>query len=500
MRTAEQTSRTRQKLRETFLMLARLLGLLLTPFLISLVFVLCYCGPNILRGFACILNSDLKLASGPKTRVELGVEGKRIFYPYDLGEQISRVILRNCGERPRWWSLDFWVNPDAQNRVSVQNLPSTGTRDGIIRLFKGRRDPDRVDLAILQDGIIVDGELARLNLDDPDQIQALAHLYRSVFCVFTPRDATYKMLSAMPKRGVRAYLGQEGSGARYLTQLVLNHYKIECEDVHPDWSPDRVARAMTSQLREGRDFDVAFVLDKRDSGVIRAFVGSNHFDLVSLDAVDDLFRAVDMLRGSTATRSVALGKGSLSEQQASTPSREVTTIETQTILACSADLPPWDAYRVTQALNEHFKDLGLGSDTAVQVPKADPGSSFDYPIHAGAARYYRTGGASDSFPYQVLVVAIGASVATMAYWNSLAMKLRADRIIRRIDLILAEYHDDLARIARDLTAIKIRAVLLFKEGRLNKEGYERINEYVTMFHKVADGSVVDHPYAQAAGS
>ena len=90
------------------------------------------------------------------------------------------------------------------------------------------------------------------------------------------------------------------------------------------------------------------------------------------------------------------------------PSRVVTSIETQTILACSADLPEWDAYRVTRTLNEHFKELGLGSETAAQVPQADPGSSLDYPIHNGAARYYRMGATSESFPYQVLVVAIGA--------------------------------------------------------------------------------------------
>ena len=71
---------------------------LLAPFVISLVFILCYCGTNLHRGLACIIDSRLKMASGPKTRSELGVEGKRVFYPYELGEQITRVIHRNCGE------------------------------------------------------------------------------------------------------------------------------------------------------------------------------------------------------------------------------------------------------------------------------------------------------------------------------------------------------------------------------------------------------------------
>jgi TRAP-type uncharacterized transport system substrate-binding protein len=458
---------------------------LLAPFLVSVIFVACYCGPNIFRGFACLAESHLTLASGPKTRPEFGIQGRQTFYPYELGEQISRVIRQNCGDLPRWWSLDFWVNPDAQDRVTVKNLPSSGTRDGIVRLFKNPKDPDHVDLAILQDGLIVDGDLADLNQAEPDKIHALVHLYKSVFCVFGRRDASYKSLGEMRGRPVRAFLGQSGSGSRYLTQFVLRHYGIECLDVHPDWSPDRVARAMTSDGPEGNEFDLAFVLDKIDSGVVRTFVDSGHFDLVSVDGIDDLFRSVDMLRASTTTKAIALDKGSLSEQN-SVPSRRVTSIETQTILACSADLPDWDAYQVTRTLNEHFKGLGIGAEQAAQAPQADPGSTFDYPIHGGAARYYRRGITAEAFPYQALVVAIGASVALIAYWNSLSSKRRADRVTRRIDAILEDNHEDPDGIVRKLHAMKVRAVLQYKEGQINKEGYDRVNEYIGMFYKVMD--------------
>ena len=420
---------------------------LLAPFVISLIFILGYCGPNFRRGLACIVDSGLKLASGPKTRTELGADGQRVFSPYELGEQIGRVIHRNCGGRPHWWGLDFWVNPDAQNRVTVKNLPSFGTRDGIVRLFKNRQDVEHVDLAILQDGLFIDGELDGLNEAEPDQIHALVHLYKSIFCVFARRGVGYSSLGELRGRTVRAYLGQTGSGGRYLTQRVVSHYGIKSEEIHSDWSPDRVARAMTSNSKEGDEFEIAFVLDKIDSGVVRAFIESGRFDLVSVDGVDDLFRSVDMLRVSSASKPITLGKGSLSEEKA-VPSRAVTSIETQTILACTAELSDWDAYRVTRTLNEHFKELGLGSETAAQVPQSDPGSGFDYPIHNGAARYYRTGVVSETFPYPVLVAAIGASIALLAYWNSLMLKRRGDRITERVDTILSTYYDDPDRTAR----------------------------------------------------
>jgi TRAP-type uncharacterized transport system substrate-binding protein len=472
---------------------ARSLAPVLAPFLVSLAFILFYCGSNIYRGVACIRDSHLILASGPKTRSELGSQGRRIFYPYELGEQISRVVHRNCGDRPRWWSLDFWVNPDAQNRMRVENRPSAGTRDSIVRLFKRHRDPNHIDLAILQDGLIVDEELRKLDEAEPDRIQALAHLYRSVFCVFRRRDAPYDTLGGMRGRNVPAYLGQQGSGARYLTQRVLADAHVECRDVHPDWSPDRVARAMTSDSPEGNAFEVAFVLDKADSGVIRTFVESGRYDLVSVDGVDDLFRADEVFRSSTTMKPLTLARGSLSEKQ-SLPSRVVTTMETQTILACSADLPDWDAYQLTRTLNEHFRELGLGAEAAAQVPQSDPGSSFDYQIHEGAARYYRRGVAAESFPYQVLVVAIGASVALIAYWNAIVLKRRADRIARRIDSVLLRHRDDPAHAARELGALKVRAVLDYKDGRLNKEGLERIFEYL----KLTDFWPAAHAHRDAA--
>src|SRR5262249_50872440 len=160
------------------------------------------------------------------------------------------------------------------------------------------------------------------------------------------------------------------------------------------------------------------------------------------------------------------------------PSRDVTTIETQTVLASSSDLPDWDAYQVTRTLIEHSKELGLGPEPAEPVPPWDPGSSFDYPVHPGAVRYYRHREKVESFPYQVLVVAIGASVALVVYWQSLVMKWRADRVAERVDAALLHHHEDPHLVLRRLNAAKLRAAILYKEGRINKEGFERVCEHV----------------------
>jgi TRAP-type uncharacterized transport system substrate-binding protein len=469
---------------------------LLGPFFVSLVFILLYCGPNVPRGLACLMRSHLLLASGPRSRPELGPDVSKTFYIHHLGGRISQVVQKYCSRRPCWWSLDFWVDPDPHDVVSVENLPSNGTEDGVRRLLARRGDPDRVDLAILQDGLIADGAFPRPGDGEGGRIRSLVLLHRSVLCVFARKGRPVTRLGDLQKRKARVYSGQMGSGARRLAQKVLAHFQVDYQDACPDRSPDEVARAMTGggESWEGEPIDVAFVLDKLDSGVIRTFAQSGRFDLVSVEGAEDLFCNDDLFRSSSTIRPVVLLKATLSKA-GDLPSRDVTTIETQTVLASSSDLPDWDAYQVTRTLIEHSKELGLGPEPAEPVSPWDPGASFDYPVHPGAVRYYRHQERVESFPYQVLVVAIGASIALVVYWQSLVMKWRADRVAERVDAALLHHHEDPPLVLRRLNAAKLRAVILYKEGRINKEGFERVCEHVKVLAEVfqAQGPAAHKP-------
>jgi TRAP-type uncharacterized transport system substrate-binding protein len=464
---------------------ARLLLPLLGPFFVAIVFILLYCGPNIPKGLACLMEGHLLLASGPTSRTELGADGSRTFSTHHLGGRIGQVVRKYCSQRPAWWSLDFWVEPDPHGVVSVENLASRGTEDGVRRLLARRGDPDRVDLAILQDGLIADGELPRLGDGEAGRIRSLVPLYRSVLCILTRKDGPIQRLGDLQGRKARIYTGQRGSGARRIAQLLLDHFHATYQDACPDWSPDEVARAMTgwADSASSEPIDVAFVLDKFDSGVIRKFVESGRFDLVSAEGAEDLFHTDDLFRSSSTIRHVTLLKSTLSKA-GDLPSRDVTTIETQTVLASSSDLPDWDAYQVTRTLTEHFKELGLGSEPAEPVSPWDPGASFDYSVHPGAVRYYRHRDKVESFPYQVLVVAIGASVALVVYWQSLVMKWRADRVAERVDAALLHNHENPPMVLRRLNAARLRAVILYREGRINKEGFERVCEHVKVLVEV----------------
>jgi TRAP-type uncharacterized transport system substrate-binding protein len=458
---------------------------LLGPFFVAIAFILLYCGPNIPRGLACLRGSRLLLSSGPMGLPGPGADGSKTFSAHRLGGRIGQVTGRHCSRRPSWWSLDFWVEPDSHGAVSVENLPSSGTADNVRRLLARRGDPGRVDLAILQDGLMADTDSTWPGDGESARIRSLVPLYRSVLCILARKGGPIRRLDDLRGGHAKVYLGPRGSGARRLAQSLLAHFQVACDDACPDWSADEVARVMTAgdESDASKSIDVVFVLETLDSAVIRKFAESGRFDFVSAEGAEDLFGTDDLFRSSSTLRAVTLPRSALS-QASELPSRDVTTIEAQTILASSSDLPDWDAYQVARTLTEHFKELGLGPEPAEPVPPWDPGASFDYPVHPGAARYYRRRERAESFPYQVLVVAIGASVALVVYWQGLVMKWRADRIGEHVDIALLRHHEDPSQVLRRLDAARLRAVLLYREGRINKEGFERICEHIRVLGEV----------------
>jgi hypothetical protein len=73
---------------------------------------------------------------------------------------------------------------------------------------------------------------------------------------------------------------------------------------------------------------------------------------------------------------------------------------------------------------------------------------------------------------------VAVSVALVVYWQGLVMKWRAERVARRVDAALIEHHDDPAMVLGRLNDARLRAVMLYKDGRINKEGFERISEHI----------------------
>jgi hypothetical protein len=55
----------------------------------------------------------------------------------------------------------------------------------------------------------------------------------------------------------------------------------------------------------------------------------------------------------------------------------------------------------------------------------------------------------------------------------------------RVDAALLHHHDDPPLVLRRLNAAKLRAVILYKDGRINKEGFERVWEHIKVLVEVS---------------
>ena len=64
------------------------------------------------------------------------------------------------------------------------------------------------------------------------------------------------------------------------------------------------------------------------------------------------------------------------------------------------------------------------------------------------------------------------------------MKWRADQVAERVDAALLHNHENPRAVLRRLNAAKLRAVILYREGRINKEGFERVCEHVKVLVEV----------------
>jgi TRAP-type uncharacterized transport system substrate-binding protein len=411
---------------------------------------------------------------------------RRSFSRYRLGDRIARVVGQACARRPPWWSLDFWVDPDPHNLVSIANVPTAGTEDALRRLLVPKRSPGHVDLAIVQDGLVDEGPSSPAGEPASTRLRSLVPLYWSVLCAFVPKEGKYHSLDDLRASKARIYVGQEGSGARILSRRLLDLAGIRYVDCEPAWTADSVVRTMTEN-DGSRQFDAAFVLAKPGSDVLRRFAESGRFELIPLDDADDLIRGDESLQGLTTLRPVLVSASSLSPIH-HFPARDVVTLETQTILACTSELPDRDAFQVTRVLCEHFKELGIGSEPGDIVFQPDPSEAFDFPLHDGAARYYRRESKAEAFPYPVLVVAIGASVALFAFWHSHVQKWRADRLARAVDESLVRNQDRPDELSHQLAAARFQAVILFKDGLINKEGFERISEHLKVLQSLCEAS------------
>mgnify|MGYP001314300026 FL=1 len=192
---------------------------------------------------------------------------------------------------------------EARFPMKVEVLETSGSSNNRERLLSGD-GPDRVDLAVLQDGAV--------SMTD---LYLVAPLYRELLHVIVRKGRKIESISDL--EGKRVAVGLVGSGMQVSADKVLHHYQLE------------VSRQAVSfsELLTDPDLDAAIVTSGMLGADLREVLGDKRFDLL---AVED---AEAFEEKHFFFKSAVIPAGLYSEKPSPTPSADLKTIATTASLA-----------------------------------------------------------------------------------------------------------------------------------------------------------------------
>jgi uncharacterized protein len=166
--------------------------------------------------------------------------------------------------------------------LKLEVLPSKGSLDNLQRLGGpdvARKDPARVDLALVQSGLV----------EDPatyPHLESLASVaYEPIWVFYKPAQATQRLTMLTELQGKRIAIGQEGSGSRVVAQRLLAFNNITAQS------------ATVSDLAGAAAID-ALVAGTLDAAIVVASVEAPHVE----KALTAGLRAMDIANADAYVR------------------------------------------------------------------------------------------------------------------------------------------------------------------------------------------------------
>ena len=490
----------------------------LAPFALLAALVLVYiAGFYVLAMPFC--NHQLTLSTGlPGTRGELDCV------------KLADVIEEHSRDDRDVWSTNSQSYYYVRN-FKIKSDPSYGSVANAQNLHAKLSN-----LAVVQDGLIGNDVLGSAPGHDPasrrdSEIRSLYHLGQSYLYVVirkADREKYRKIDDFTP--GTKVYTGPTGSAARLVAERVLHFYQPGCikdtsapedqspSEAQPGRSPCEVIASMAGELALPPEemFDAAFILGNPHVKLEETPrpTGATSKEEEALESCkDDIVRYVaehqdrlailpiDRAKGLAWTfhflDAVEVPRGSYPTRRAF-PDAAIETVATNTILACRADLPAHQAYQIVRTLDHHQNKLAGVYGEPTPIPAANPQEKFKYRLHDGALPYYSQEPDGDYITLAHLLGTLGVCFTAAVYFNNASIKRRVDLIARDIKSVFEEQgiatkpessdessddRDAKANVRKAiyrLETIKRKALIEYREGVIDKEGYERIKECVDL--------------------
>lgn len=297
------------------------------------------------------------------------------------------------------------------------------------------------------------------------RLRALMPLYKSPMHVLARRDFPIADVSRLP-RGVRAYMGPEGSATAVLAQVLFTHFGMCVHRVGADWSFDKAAEAL-----ETGKADVGFFLTGlKSSEAVNRLSDSKRFKLLTIKHADALESLYPYLHVITIPAAAYSGF----EEQ------DVETINTNTILVASASLSPTEAYQIANKLSADIHEITHDIPfNATRLGDMNPQKDLSYSLHEGALRFYSHNPPFILNPQRLAAIGTYLSIllalyrVSMQYFRKFLVARLTDAIarVRRVQPLSTRQEHNLAKL-------KQVTLELLRDRRLTLEDYHYVNEYL----------------------
>ena len=243
---------------------------------------------------------------------------------------------------------------EARFPMKVEVLETSGSSNNRERLLSGD-GPDRVDLAVLQDGAV---SMVDLYL--------IAPLYRELLHVIVRKGRKIESISDLD--GKRVAVGLAGSGMQVSADKVLQHYQL------------KVSRQPVSfsGLLTDSDLDAAIVTSGMLGADLREVLSDERFDLL---AVED---AEAFEEKHFFFKSAVIPKGLYSEKPYPTPSADLKTIATTASLAAG----PGVNEQLVEALTDLIYEGDLRYEFLQLMDREEAAQLPSLRLHPASRKYF----------------------------------------------------------------------------------------------------------------
>ena len=383
-----------------------------------------------------------------------------------LGPQLADVLGDRVGVE-RWFFYSFTRDFSA--------LESCGSLDNIAKLNQGK-----AQLAFVEDGLplhltmpptcllpLNQAQTQPPTKSEQVRLRAVMPLYVSPLHIISNKRLNYADVRDI-KPHSKVYIGPDGSGTSFVSQLVLKHEGILIDRKGESWDFQKAMQAVLNG-----NIDVAFFLIALNSQEIKQLFDNPDLHLLTVDSADALKLLAPYLE---------IIKIPASTYKVST--KEITTIGAKAILAASTDLSDAEVYEITTKLSHHLHDLL--KEIPLNVTKVSDGAvNLYYALHPGAIRFYEHNPPFFLDPH--FLAGFGSYVSILyASYVLTGQFLRHYRLHRLLHIV-----DRMMRLSktkgraggtdkgeRHLHTVRLRMGRLLREGRIKMDDIGIINEYI----------------------